>query len=264
MLRQLFAIALATTGLSACSHVDYDQVEPGTFEGSLTLLWVGESQRGLGDGTFVFVPNRTPLSFHRADPEATVEVITPQIMYTDGGSIPQLAQALNGFSPWGYAPAYMVHDWLFVARKCLNDNAATDAEQAIEGMTFRESARVAAEAIKTLIDEGKVQTNDVAPQAISNAVASGISHRLWRAKGACPENRIKPGHLAQIEAALPGTVDPKAFEVDKPPQPEPMILAAAPLPGTPQSIAPMPVAAVFAPVPRRVRPAQIITTFEFD
>lgn len=218
-------------GLSACSTVNYSRIEPGKFSGALTLLWVGESQKGRGDGTFVFVPNKTPLSFARSDPRATVPTLTPQIMYTDGGSIPRLAQVLNGFSPWGYAPAYMVHDWLFVARKCLNDGAATPEEEIIAEMSFHESARVAAEAIRTLIDSGAVQTAGIAPAVISNAVASGISHQLWTEKGACARNRIKPEHLLQIEAAMPGSVDRKLLPQTR--------------------------------IKRRITPARVIETFEF-
>ena len=191
---------LALLALTGCGYVDYEAAPVGKFEGALFVMWVDESKRGLGDGSFVFVPTADPLRFTRGG-KGTVQVIEPAMMYTDGGSIPQMAQAMNGFSPWGYAPAYMVHDWLFVARKCALDGQATPAEAAAAEMPFIESAEIAAEAIKSLIAAGKVQPNDVAPQAISYAVAGPVSRQLWNEKGDC--QRIKPEHLAMIYRALP-------------------------------------------------------------
>nr|WP_249779640.1 DUF1353 domain-containing protein [Bradyrhizobium sediminis] len=40
-------------------------------------------------------------------------------MYTDGGSIPRIAQIFNGLSPWGFGPAYIVHDWIFLRSQLL-------------------------------------------------------------------------------------------------------------------------------------------------
>ncbi|WP_171211814.1 MULTISPECIES: hypothetical protein [unclassified Ruegeria] len=212
--------------------MNYDDIAAGEIKGSLTLLWVDETQRGSGDGTFVFVPNKDPLRMERHDPRATVPEIRPQIMYTDGGSIPKAAQALKGFSPWGYAPAYMLHDWLFVARKCLNDNDATAEEQKMESVTFKESVRIAVEAIKGLEDKGTVTANPIAPRVIAAAISSGISYRLWNEKGACKKNRIKPKHLGQIDKALPGLIDRKLLPADR--------------------------------FDKSTQPAKIITTFSFD
>ena len=186
--------------LAGCGMVDYPAAPVGRFDGSLFVMWVGEGADGQGDGRFVFVPTETPLTFTRVLPDGTEQVIAPQMMYTDGGSIPTLAQVFKGFSPWGYAPAYMVHDWLFVARRCLNDGMATEAEAEVAGLTFQDSAEIAAEAIKTLIAAGKVAQNDVAPGVISAVVAGG----LWDRKGGCALDRISEDHLAMIRRALPG------------------------------------------------------------
>lgn len=112
--------------LAACGTVDFENTsDRGEFHGSLFVMWVGENETSEGDGRFVFVPSRFDLlRFVRdteANPNATVRIIQPEIMYTDGGSIPRVVQPFRGFSPWGYAPAYMVHDWLFVARRCITD-----------------------------------------------------------------------------------------------------------------------------------------------
>ena len=53
-----------------------------------------------------------PFCFHRGNGE----IIEPANIFTDGGSIPKVAWAA-GFSPWDYAPAYIVHDWLYEAHR---------------------------------------------------------------------------------------------------------------------------------------------------
>ncbi|WP_146345997.1 hypothetical protein [Falsiphaeobacter marinintestinus] len=203
-MRFLF-LALSAVILTACGQVDYDKAPTGTFTGSLFVMWIGEGGRS-GDGSFVFVPNpRDPLQFVRAEGHGSVSRIQPEMIYTDGGSIPRAAQLFNGFAPWGYAPAYMIHDWLFVARHCLTDETPTKAEETISAMAFQESAEIIAEAIKTLIDSGKVQQNDIAPRVISGTVAGPISYAKWEAKGACAANRVSEADKAAAEAAIPGS-----------------------------------------------------------
>lgn len=189
--------------LSACGSVNYNALPAGRFDGTLFVMWVGEGSDRAGDGRFVYVPlPDDPLTFTRGAPDATLRVIRPQIMYTDGGSIPRVAQPFRGLSPWGYAPGYVVHDWLFLARSCVTDGRATPEEARVAAMPFLESARILGEAIKTLIAENRVAPNDVAPNAISGAVAGPISRTLWGRKGGCPEPRISPAHMAQVVRAL--------------------------------------------------------------
>lgn len=194
---------LALLALTACGAVDYDHAPAGKLSGTVLVMWVGETQAGEGDGRFVYVPSATPLRFERANPSATLKTIQPEMMYTDGGSIPALAQVFKGFSPWGYAPAYIVHDWLFVARKCVNDHSADPEQAAVAQMSFAESATVAAEVIQTLIASNTVAPNDVAPQLISSAVAGPIARSRWNQKGACAPEKIKPAHIDMIRRALP-------------------------------------------------------------
>ncbi|MGD1926589.1 MAG: hypothetical protein ACFB03_20765 [Paracoccaceae bacterium] len=167
------SVLVLTTG---CGSVDYDALEPAEFSGSVLVLWVGENDGGLGDGKFIYLPvPGDELTLQRRNPDATVSLIKPGAIYTDGGSIPRAAQVFKGFSPWGYAPAYMIHDWLFVAKKCFTDGAATPDEVSIGRMDFIESAEVLGEAIKGLIVAKRVKPNDVAPKLISVAVAGPIS-----------------------------------------------------------------------------------------
>lgn len=201
MRRILLALSLT---LAACGQVNYDDLPEGRFDGTLFVMWVDDGGRA-GDGTFVFVPNpRDPLRFVRAEGHGSVPVIQPEMMYTDGGSIPRAGQLFNGLNPWGYAPAYMVHDWIFVARHCLTDGTPTEREKTIETMTFQESAEVIAEAIKSLIAAGRVRRNDVAPRVIAGAVAGPVSYARWTVEGACAGDRISAADRAAALSGIPG------------------------------------------------------------
>lgn len=197
MLRLLALIALA-----GCGAADYAEAPAGKLSGTVLVMWVGETQGGEGDGRFVYVPSATPLQFQRTNADATLTTITPEMMYTDGGSIPAMAQVFKGFSPWGYAPAYIVHDWLFVARKCVNDGMADPEQAKVAQMPFGESAEVAAEVIKTLINTNTVAPNDVAPELITAAVAGPIARERWNQKGACAAAVVSDAHQEMIKRAL--------------------------------------------------------------
>lgn len=193
--------------LASCGKLDFESVsQNGVLDGRLFVMWVGEGSPNSGDGKFVFVPNpKDPLRFTRFDQEnrQVGPTFQPGLMYTDGGSIPRIATVFNGFSPWGYAPAYMVHDWLFIANHCVLDGMATDEHKKVEGMNFETSAIVIAEVIKSLQVSGQVSKNDVAAKAISSAVAGPISRRLWERQGACPEHRVTDEHIQAVLQAFP-------------------------------------------------------------
>lgn len=200
---------LALVGLTACGAEIYDTARPGEFKGSLLVMWVGPGDPGSGDGNFVYVPDPTSgqaLTFERgvatSGSSVNIRTISPDWMYTDGGSIPRGFQPFRGLNPWGYAPAYMVHDWLFAARKCLRDDSVTPtpAERKVAGVTFRETYEIMAEAIKTLERTHKVSGSDVQPGAITWAVSTGISRRIWDQRDAC--RRLTPEHVRQVRARL--------------------------------------------------------------
>lgn len=127
------------------------------------------------------------------------------MMYTDGGSIPRVAQIFNGLSPWGYAPAYMIHDWLFVARHCRRDGDGDPAYAGAGDLSFRDSYQVLDEAIATLVAERRVARNDVARSVITTAVASPIARKLWDQSGACANEKVSPEDVAAAESAIPGS-----------------------------------------------------------
>jgi hypothetical protein len=202
MRKYFLALALA---LASCGPSIYTDARPGKFDGNIYLMWIDDGGSS-GDGKFVFVPvPGQELTFTRNEKsKATVRKIVPEMMYTDGGSVPRLAQVFKGFSPWGYAPAYMVHDWVFVAKNCNTDEDPQGNEALIADMEFEESADIMAEAIRTLVYEKRVKPNDVSENLIPSVVGGPISRGLWNQDGACADRRVSPEDKAAAEAALPG------------------------------------------------------------
>ncbi|MGX9350790.1 DUF1353 domain-containing protein [Shimia sp. W99] len=204
MVRWAFVLGILAVG--GCAHVDYDNVKRGEFSGSVYLLWVGSADTALlGDGRFLYVPRAgDALTFKRsldANPSEGSAVIVPEAFFTDGGSIPRAVQAMPGFNAWGFGPAYVIHDWVFVARKCMNDEAhfdedlATPEMEKLAKMTFRESAQVMAETIKTLVSDHEVSGGDtVSGPVISSFTAGPLSHQLWSEVGACRDGELTPEH----------------------------------------------------------------------
>jgi len=191
--------------IAGCVSVDYPKLPTGQLSGSLFVMWVGEGNNS-GDGNFLFVPDpQDPLVFHRADPATPGATIQPGLMYTDGGSIPKIAQVFKGLSPWGYAPAYMIHDWVFIAHHCIVDGSTEKRFDQVRGVAFDDSAAILGEAIKALIATRQVAPNDVAPGAITAAVGSVVAKNLWDEKGACKSLQVSAKDIAAAEAAIPGS-----------------------------------------------------------
>ncbi len=148
----------------------YDGLGVGSFEGRISLLWNGMD-------SFVYRPDfAKPFSYTTSKGKK----IEPKLMETDGGSIPRVLRGLSKFSSWGYAPAFILHDWLFVAHKC--DCAPDNA------YTFDESALLMAEAIKTLMKAGfknydgavtKLEKAEDTLYLMYQGVASRIAKNLW-------------------------------------------------------------------------------------
>jgi hypothetical protein len=189
-------IAFLALPLAACVS-PYFEAKLGRISGSLGAVWVGEDK-------FVYVPGRRgqTLAFETA---TTGRLIEPGLMYTDGGSIPRFARAFQGFSPWGYAPAYIIHDWIFYGHHCYLDRGLSDQARYADAIrfadvngdeslphghprrhpvTFDESALILAEVIKTLIDYGQVD--------------SPLAAGLWDREGACVDGRVEPRHIAIV------------------------------------------------------------------
>lgn len=203
-MKLVIAVAFAAL-LHACATVDYGSLRPGIFRGSLIVMWIDEGG-STGDGTFLYLPDpKDPLMFKRADGQRPGAIIQPGMMYTDGGSIPKIAQIFNGFSPWGYAPAYMIHDWMFVARHCLVDGISHPLFNQVRDVRFDDSAAILGEAIRTLIATRRVKPNDLAGSTITTTVNSVIARNIWDETGGCAKSRISAKDLAAAEQAVPGS-----------------------------------------------------------
>jgi len=125
-----FAAASALM-ISGCGK-SYDEFEPGEFQGRLIVEWYDKD-------IFVFRPDpEDPLVFTRYNDEA----FQPATFQTDGGSTPQILRAFKHYSPWGYAKAYIIHDWIFSEHYCGR----------MQDVSFHESADILSEGVKTMIE----------------------------------------------------------------------------------------------------------------
>ena len=155
-------VLAAAMALSACGGSEaYRSTAQGKFQGDLDVRWVRND-------FFLFVPSKdNPLTFTRANGRK----ITPGVIYTDGGSIPQFLWGVKGFSPWGYAPAYVIHDWLFEAQHCKYE---PDKQ-----FTFGQAADVLAEGLKTIMEADTEVKNYFVFDSVYLAVQSPIARKRW-------------------------------------------------------------------------------------
>lgn len=182
MQRLLLAIFLVS--LVGCTTQLYRKTPPATFKGALDVRWVKNDY-------FVFIPNEgDPLKLIRSDGTS----IEPGRMYTDGGSIPRFLWGVKGLSPWGYAPAYIIHDWLFIAHQC--DLAPDNMYK------FNDSVNVMAESLKAVMENDPAARDYFAFDSIVAAISSPIAERLWDKGGCSPP---PPDIQALLKGkALPG------------------------------------------------------------
>lgn len=179
-------ILLSLCLAAGCADVDYTDTKAGKFDGEVAVVWLRGTE-GSGDGTFVYVPTpKQPLTFIRPEGETAGHTIVPEMMYTDGGSVPPIFRVFKGLTPWNYGPAYIVHDWLFVARQCLNADRTDPEYAALAELTFQDSAEIIAESIKALETSGRISRGDVSGAAVTAAVTSPFSKALWQ-KAGCRE-----------------------------------------------------------------------------
>jgi len=184
MVRLLFSFLFLAA--PACAPQVYSNTKPATFSGAIDVRWIGKDR-------FLFMPNKDD-PFFMVRPDG--RLVRPGLMYTDGGSIPQFLWGVDGFSPWGYGPAHIVHDWVFDAKHC-----GVPPENVY---TFEDSVAVMAEGLKALMEGSPEMKNYFAFDAIVTAVASPIARRLWdegqcrqptKTKGFALPSDTPPGEL---------------------------------------------------------------------
>jgi Protein of unknown function (DUF1353) len=177
---RLIAAPLASAvWLVSCTTTPYDpELAGGDFTGEIILGW--------DDGIrFIYYPSdRYPLtySFPEGHPlKTSFGPIKPEAMYTDGGSIPRILWSVHGLSAWEYAPAYILHDWLFQRHYCFKDDFKITLEQA--NAVFRDAL--------VLTDLKLAENNKRAPQnraqirALIDGAVRSFSKTAWDT-GICP------------------------------------------------------------------------------
>ncbi|NMF88193.1 DUF1353 domain-containing protein [Aromatoleum petrolei] len=180
---RLLLTAILILIASGCASKLYRGTEAGRFSGAIDVRWIRSDY-------FLFTPNEDdPFLFTRRDGS----VIRPGPMYTDGGSIPRFLWGIEGYSPWGYAPAYIIHDWIFEAHHC---GYASDSRY-----TFADSTAVMGESLKALMEESPEYRNYFVFDSVIAAVGSPIAKRLWE-DGSCKPPPIDL--FAVPETVLPG------------------------------------------------------------
>ena len=193
-------------GLVACAAPRIELSDPGEISGKLMVFWDREDH-------FIYYPfYGDPLTYRLPRSVAEkigVNTIRPGAIYTDGGSIPRAVRGVVGFSPWGYGPAYIVHDWLFVAHHCIrhgledrHDPRDRDEVETVRKVDFPLSADILAGVIQALVKQEKVPSRPLAPDAIYTAVDSAVARRLWNNPdpGSC--RPVEQDVIAEIESKL--------------------------------------------------------------
>lgn len=189
MSRSLVLLTVLVMVSSGCASWHYAQTKQGELHGKLTVQWINPDE-------FILLPDKDrPLTFTRSNMDA----ITPGRMYTDGGSIPLPFRVFQHYSPWGYAPAFIVHDWLFHMRHChLPGYEKYDVEEA---------AWIMSEVMKTMMERDKeVPTGKLALYAMFEAVRSSIAAKLWNQskEESCKEPPAEP----EAAPSPPGAAHP--------------------------------------------------------
>ena len=162
---------LATLVLPACGVWIHDDIPEGDLLGIVTIEWDKQD-------SFIYRPDPSPLrrlSFQPYAWRGTDKRITPTLMYTDGGSIPRFFWNIPGLSPWGFGPAYVIHDYIFAVHRC------GWPDPVVSQITFEESAEILAEVGEALIAANLIK-ND-ALNAIVWGVRTQYARNLWDTPG---------------------------------------------------------------------------------
>jgi len=172
---RLWTLLLAT-GLPGCVSTHYASISPGTLSGDLTVKWWEPDY-------FEFIPSpQRPLRFERG---TNGDVIQPESFYTDGGSIPKPFQALKNYSPWGYAPAFVIHDWLFHMQDCQLSSH--------ERYTLESAAQIMSEVMKTMMESPKFKFGDkTTVYLMHQAVRSPFAAAAWNDRNCV---RLRPANI---------------------------------------------------------------------
>ena len=180
MMQRAFLVMVLLLCSGCGASWQYNHTDTGTLKGKLLVQWIKPDQ-------FIFIPDeRNPLTFTRSNGT----VIKPGRMYTDGGSIPRVMWAFRNYSPWGYAPAFIIHDWLFVMKECKLPG--------FEAYNHQIAADIMAEVIKTLMEDPRYgEKSPLVLYSMYKAVSSSIAKELWE-NSKCSEPPLESGERALL------------------------------------------------------------------
>jgi len=184
--------------LTACGTWIHDDVPDGVLDGVVDVQWDSEDlfvYRRLSGDPLRFKPSFWPKGTR----------IEPKDMYTDGGSVPRVFWNLPGLSPWGFGPAYIIHDYIFAVHRCGWDDPL------VKQIKFEESAEILAEVGKALIDRKLIKHD--ALNAIVWAVKTQYARTLWDTPGSpedCKPAPSRPFRGAQVVQVVKFKIPPVA------------------------------------------------------
>jgi hypothetical protein len=161
--------------VSGCATLHYRRTETGELRGRVTVEWRKPD-------LFSYRPDvDQPLLFVRK----TGEEIKPGLMFTDGGSIPRAFWVLKNYSPWGYGPAFVIHDWLFHMQNCKLPG--------YENYSVGKAATVMSEVMKTMMESpGFDYGSKTTMYLMYEAVQTQPAREAWN-EGRCvtPERELR-------------------------------------------------------------------------
>ena len=161
------SLICGTAFLTGCSDLEYNKHKVGELKGRLIIEWISSD-------SFRFLKHATdPLRFTRHDGMK----IVPGTMITDGGSVPAALRSVKTYSPWGFGPAFVIHDWLFQMKSCKLPG--------YEKLTLDSSADIMAEIIKTMMESKDYGEPDkLTLYSMHQAVKSRYAKEMWE-NGVC-------------------------------------------------------------------------------
>jgi hypothetical protein len=179
----LFCVAIVLLASNAGLAAERKRKSP-ELSGTLLIQWSNETR-------FIYTPDeRDPLLFQTRDGRE----VRPGRIYTDGGSIPRIFWSAKGLSPWGYGPAYLLHDWLFHQHRCNHDSSPNK-------YTISEANEVLDDAIGLLMASKKVMENQTARRLIKWAVDK-YGKTAWN-ESCDPEPTVTPDGLRASRTNAP-------------------------------------------------------------
>ena len=181
------------TAAFAAGCASFTTYGDGFLKGHVLIRWYSQDK-------FIFIPDeKNPFSFRPSFFRGSHDIV-PGLMYTDGGSVPQVLWGIPGLSPWALGPAYVIHDWIFLVHRC---NLPAPPE--VKAITFQQSAQILAEVGKSLVEANLIKDNKL--EEIVWAVRTKYAESLWNQPPT--ENDCKPPTIVS-------TMESKRLGLSKP------------------------------------------------